>query len=201
MLKELADAARHFIHHTRAGATAYAAFGIAVMTIGGTALVVDHVRLVGHRDLLQNPPDAASMAATHEPGELPRSLSDAELRPRLEPVAQNYAALNVLQDVNDPDLGAEDISVALDIDRNAGTAGATVRADIGKTPMSDWLFGYSGPGTIAGRSGVECIGDTLEVVLAPDVSRSMNFAAGNAGLRLPWTLPGSCSNGCATTPV
>lgn len=151
------------------------------MTVVGTALIVDHNQLVGRRDLLQGAADAAAMSATLELSELPRSMSDDDVRERLLPVARKYAVLNVLGNVNDPDLKAEDIAVTLDIDRGAGTVGASVEADIVHTVMSDRILGYSGPGRVARKSGIESVGNAVEVVLAIDTSGSMQFSLGGSG--------------------
>lgn len=184
MFRDFAGAARRFLLDGRGGATAYAAVGITIMTVGGTALIVDHNLLVGQRDVLQSAADAASMSATLRLNGLPRSMSDSEVQEQLLSAARKYAVLNVLENVNDPNLKAGDIGVTLDIDRGAGTVDAAVQADIGQTAMSEWFFGYPGPGTIARKSGVESVSNAVEVVLAIDVSGSMQDPLG------PWTLGG-----------
>lgn len=176
MFQDFTRPLRRFFIDSRAGATAYSAVAIALMTVGGAALIVDHNQLVGQRDLLQSAADAASMSATLELGGLPRSMPDSEVEERLLSVARKYAVLNVLGNTNDPDLEAENIGLTLDIDRAAGTVGATVQADIAQTVMSERLFGYSGPGTIARKSGVESVSNPVEVVLAIDISQSMGRA-------------------------
>ena len=176
MFQDFTRAVRRFLGDSRAGATAYAAVGITVMTVGAAALIVDHNQLVGQRDLLQSAADAASMSATLELSALPRSMTDAEVQEQLMSVARKYAVLNVLENVNDAQLRPEDIAVTLDIDRDAGTVGATVQANIGHTVMSERLFGYSGPGTVARKSGVESVSNPVEVVLAIDISQSMKQA-------------------------
>lgn len=173
MFRDFTRAVRRFLVDSRAGATAYSAVAITIMTAGGVALIVDHNQLVGQRDLLQSAADAASMSATLELGGLPRTMPDSEVREHLLSVARKYAVLNVLGNVNDPDLEAEDIGLTLDIDRQAGIVGATVQADIGKTAMSERFLGYSGPGAVARESGVESVGNAVEVVLAIDISASM----------------------------
>ncbi len=164
-----------FLAETRAGATTFTAVGITIMIVGCAALIIDHDHLVGQRDLLKSAADAASMAATLELPGLPRGLSDEETESRLLSVARKYAVLNVLGNVDDLDLEPEDIDVTLDVDRAAGTVSATVQADVGGTLMASWLFDYLGPGTIMTRSGVESAGSAVEVVLAIDVSNSMQF--------------------------
>ncbi len=172
-LSKCAAALASFMRDSRAGATAYSAVAIILMTVGGAALIIDHNQLVGQRDLLQSAADAASMSATLELSGLPDSMPDTEIQERLLSVARKYAVLNVLGNVNDPDLKADNIGLTLAIDRAAGTVGATVRADIGQTVMSERFLGYSGPGTIARKGGVESLENPVEVVLAIDISGSM----------------------------
>lgn len=164
---------RRFLRDRRAAATAYVAIGVVIMTVGGAAVIVDHDRLVDRRDLLKSAADAVSMSATLELSGLPSSMSDGDVEERLMAVARKYAVLNVLGNTNDPDLEAGDISVTLDIDRTAGTVGASVQADIGRTAISERLFGYSGPGPVARESAVESVRNAVEVVLAIDISASM----------------------------
>lgn len=174
MFRDLIRAVRRFLRDSRAGATAYTAIGIAIMTIGGTALIVDHNHLVGQRDLLQGAADAASLSATLELEGLPEATTDADARARLLAVARKYAVLNVLGNTNDPDLRAADIAVTLvDMNREEGTVAMSVEADIGETLMSGRFLGNSGPGRIARKSGVQEIENPVEVVLAIDISGSM----------------------------
>ena len=186
--RPLGGIAARFLADTRAGATTFVAVGITIMIVGCAALIIDHDHLVGQRDLLKSAADAASMAATLELPELPRTLSDADTESRLLAVARKYAVLNVLGNVDDPDLEPDDIVVVLDVDRAAGTVSATVQADIGETLMASWLFDYLGPGTITTRSGVESAGSAVEVVLAIDISSTMrrtldNFEPGHPNSR------------------
>ena len=44
---------RRFVRSTRAGATAIAAAAVAVMTVGGAVLIVDHQWLVDQRDAMK----------------------------------------------------------------------------------------------------------------------------------------------------
>ena len=177
MFADLTRAVRRYLRDSRAGATAYTAVGVTVMTLAGTALIVDHDHLVGQRDLLQSAADAASLSAMLELEGLPEATTDADARTRLLAVARKYAVLNVLGNTNDPDLTAADIRVTLlDMDREEGTVAVAVEADIGKTLMSEWLLGYSGPGSVVRKSGVEQFKNPVEVVLAIDISLSMEKA-------------------------
>ncbi len=177
MLPDLTSAVRRYFRDSRAGATALTAVGITMMSLGGAALIVDHNHIVSQRDLLQGAADAASLSATLELGAIPGTMTDADARTRLLAVASKYAVLNVLGNTNDPDLTAADITVTIvDMDREEGTVAVSVAADIGGTLMSGRILGYSGPGTIATKSGVERIENSVEVVLAIDYSGSMKRA-------------------------
>lgn len=174
MLQKIKGTAGRFLRDTRGGATSIAAVAVTIMTMGGAALIIDHNHLVGQRDILKSASDAASLAATLELNKLPDTLDDDEVRDRILPIARKYATLNVLGNVSDPDITADNVSIAFDINRGLGIVGATVEADTGKTLMSSWLYGYFGPGTVSIESGVETSETTVEVVLAIDISKSMN---------------------------
>lgn len=79
-----------FLRDTRAGATAIVAVAVSLMTLGGTALIVDHVWLVYQRDLLRASTDSAGVAATLELQNLSAALSDEDAEARLQPVARRY---------------------------------------------------------------------------------------------------------------
>ena len=162
-----------FLRDTRGGAAAIAAAGIIVMTLGGGALIIDHNHLVGQRDILKSAADAASLAATLRLNSLPDTLSDDDMRDSVQSFARKYAELNVLGNVNDPDMTAEDVAITFDMDRDLMTVNTTVAADTGNTLISSWLYGYAGPGRVVTAAGVESVETTLEVVLAIDVSFSM----------------------------
>lgn len=175
MFRDPTRAVRRFLRDSRAGATAYTAVGIAIMTVGGAALIVDHNHLVSQRDLLRSAADAASLSATLELKGLPEATTDADARARLLAVARKYAVLNVLGNTNDPDLTGSDIGVALlDVDREEGKVAVAVEADIGETLMSGRFLGNSGPGAMVRKSGTKKFRNPVEVVLAIDVSASMS---------------------------
>ncbi len=162
-----------FLRDTRGGAAAIAATAVIIMTLGGGALIIDHNHLVGQRDILKSAADAASLAATLRLNSLPDTLSDDDIRDNVLSFARKYAVLNVLGNVNDRDMTAEDVILTFDMDRDLMTVNTTVAADTGKTLISSWLYGYAGPGRVATAAGVESVETTLEVVLAIDVSASM----------------------------
>ena len=162
-----------FLRDTRGGATSIAAVFVIFMTLGGAALIVDHNHLVGQRDILKSAADAASVAATLHLGEQPSTMSDADAETAITSFARKYAVLNVLGNVNDAAITAEDVTITFDMDRGTNTVNATVAADTGKTLIAHWLYGYSGPGTVTTFAGVERVDSTTEIVLAIDVSLSM----------------------------
>ena len=173
MLQKIKATAGRFLRNTCGGATSIAAVAVTIMTLGGAALIIDHNHLVGQHDILKSAADAASLAATLELNKLPDTLDADEVRARILPVAGKYATLNVLGNVSDPDITAEDVTFTFDIDNDLGTVNTRIQANTGKTLVSSWLYGYLGPGSIAGRAGVESDQKIVEVVLAIDVSTSM----------------------------
>ena len=158
-----------FLRSTRAGATAYVAAAVAVMTVLGGALITDHVWLIDKRDLLKNAATAASLTATAELGRLPKSMADADVETHLKKVVHNYVWINVRANTRS-DLKPEDVVVTLDIDRGAGVVNAAVEADVGETLFS---FLYPGPKTVRQATAAEQRFQPAEVVLAIDVSGSM----------------------------
>ena len=174
---------RRFLRDTRAGATAIAAAAVTVMTVGGAALVSDHVWLVDQRDVLKTATDAAGLAATMEMTRLAdQTHTDAELKAALKPVAERYILLN-LKHLPPARFEATKTSLRepggldLHIDRDANTVAVTAAADLGGTLFSrhlPLLGNYAGPGRVVARTGIECSGGIIEVVLALDVTGSMN---------------------------
>ena len=65
------------------------------MTVGGTALIVDHLWLVNQRDLLKSAADSAAVAATLALIELPASTSDDDVGAALPPIAERYVRFNL----------------------------------------------------------------------------------------------------------
>ena len=162
---------RSFLRETR-GAVGLTAAAIAIMFLGGIALVSDHLWMIGKRDLLQSAADAAAIAATFELRRRPASESDAQVEAALEPLAERYARFNVLGNTA-REIAPEDIEVTLDVDRTAGTVGVSVKADVLDTLFAKWLYGYEGPGEVTTRAGAERDTTKTEVVLAIDATTSM----------------------------
>ncbi len=171
---------RRFLRDVRGGATAIVAVAVTVMTLGGTALIGDHLWLVDQRDTLKSAAEAASIATTLE---IDRqlsdepSVSDADLKTTLDSVAKRYVLLNLAHLSADRLKQAKDtLKVTLAIDRDERTVGVTASADLGGTLFSrslPLLGSYKGPEASVAKSGVESEPSPVEVVLAIDISGSM----------------------------
>ena len=171
---------RHFVHDTRAGATAIAAGALALMTIGGSALVIEHVWLVDQRDTLKAAADAAGIAAS---AVLARHLnsnsaaSDADLKTALEPVARRYIELNLGHLPEDRYAQAvRTLVVGIVLHRAQRTVDVSAAADLGGTLLARHLpmLGFSEESQeIRVVARVESVTNPVEVVLAIDVSASM----------------------------
>ena len=165
-----------FVRDTRAGATAITAAAVVMMTIAGTALIVDHVWLVNQRDVLKSAADAGSVAATLGLLGLPSSMSDTEAEAALQPVAERYVVLNVWGNLprRVRDRMMETLEVTLDLNRAAGTVEVVAKADMGGTLLSRWFLDYAGPSDgIVVDAGVGATISATELVLAIDVTGSM----------------------------
>ena len=165
-----------FIRGTRAGATAITAASVTVMTVFGVALIVDHVWLVDQRDLLKTAANAASIAATLELRELPRSQSDAEVKRVLQATAERYVRFNLAANLAKElhDRMRDTLVVSIDVDRALGTVGVAAKSDLGGTLLSRWVLDYSGPKDgIAVKSGAEASINATEIALVIDATGSM----------------------------
>ena len=171
---------RGFLRDIRGGATAIVAAAVTVMTVGGTALIGDHLWLVDQRDTLKSASEAASVAATLE---IDRQLAKdpeigaAALEAAVAPVVRRYVELNLAHLPEDRLRRAkETLKVTLTVDRARRTVGVQAEADLGGTLFArhlPFLGGYTGPGTARARAGVEAESPMVEVVLAIDVTDSM----------------------------
>ena len=184
---------RCFLRGTRAAATAIAAAAVTVMTVGGAALVSDHVWLVDQRDALKSASEAAGVAATLEMGHLMDTqpgISDADLKAKLSALAQRYVMLNLGH------LSAERLAQATSTlvvtvvpNRAQRTVDVSVEADLGGTILSrhmPLLGEFAGPGATRVAAQVESVTNPIEVVLAIDISESMKgLLGGNSCPRCP----------------
>ena len=150
------------------------------MTVGGTALISDHVWLLDQRDVLKTASDAAGVATTSEMARLTDTrpdISDADLEAALAVVARRYVELNLAH------LPAERLAqakstlvVEVDCDRRLRMVEVSAEADLGGTLLSRHmaLFGDSAqPQAMRVASLVEGVINPIEIVLAIDITASM----------------------------
>ena len=173
-------ALRRFARDTRAAAGIAAAL-LTLGTVAGAALIVDHVWLYDQRDVLKTAAEAASIAATididRQLAKNPR-INDPDLEAALLPVAEGYVLVNLAHLSSERYKRAKDsLEVDLDLKRAQRIVTVTAKADLGGTLFSRNLplfGGYEGPKTITVKAGVESESTPIEVVLAIDVSGSMD---------------------------
>ena len=171
-----------FLRETRAGATAIVAAAVTMMTLGGTALIVDHIWLVDQRDLLKSATDAAAIAVTIELQNLPGTISDKDAGTQLQPLAKRYVWFNLAGNLPEAvrktleENLEKNLVVAVVVDRSLGSIDVTVNADLGGTLLSKWLLAYPGPGKMTADSGVEGSLGATEIVLAIDTTGSMSYS-------------------------
>ena len=168
-----------FLRETRAGATAIAAAAVTMMTLGGAALIVDHVWLVDQRDLLKSATDAAAIAATLELQDLVGTMSDKDAAAHLQPLAERYVRFNLAGNLPEASRAKLDnLVVDVDVDQSLGSIDVTAKAEngLGGTLLSKWLLAYSGPEKMEADSGVEGSLGATEIVLAIDTTGSMNYS-------------------------
>ena len=179
------NALRDFLRSTVAGSTAIVATVVTIMTIGAGTLLIEHENLVDQRDTLKSASNAASIAMTAEMNRVLASqpnISDDVLTAYLAVIGRRYIELNLMHMDDDRRRRAME-SLVLDIalNRNAGTLNVEVTADMGGFVMAAALplfdeLAESGP--TEARTGVEQAIPPAEVVLALDVSGSMNHRVG-----------------------
>ena len=177
-----------FLCDVRGGATGIVAGAVTLMTVGASALIVDHNWLVDQRDVLKGASDAAAIAATIEMKRLPPETSDAALRDALQQTARNYAALNLEYLRGDRLARAKDsLSVEATPQPGRNVVDVVTRADLGGTLFSRHLplvKNYTGPDEIVVVAKVESLTSPVEVVLAIDISESMKDTLGGGSARL-----------------
>ena len=171
---------RRFLRSTHAGATAITAAALSVMTVMGTALIIEHAWIVGKRDLLKAAADAASVAATLRLRALPADADEATVNADLQADAERYVWLNLRGNLRGEALMQDDVTIVLDINRAQGTVGVAVDAPIGRSLLGN-LTGYGGPDAIAVGAGAEAGSGAIWAVLAIDISRTMDNALSGAG--------------------
>ena len=159
---------------------------IALMTIGGGALLIDHVWLVDQRDTLKAASNAAAIAATQEMTQLladDPSISDADLKAALEPVAKGFVLANLLHLSGDRlDRAKTTLVVEVQPDQDQGIVNVKARADLGGFVFGSrlpFLSGVTQIESVTTEARVESVTNPIEIVLAIDVSLSMSAKLGD----------------------
>ena len=137
-----------FLRSTRAGATAIAVAVVVLMTLGGGALVVDHLYLVDQRDMLKSASNAARIAATQEMGRLMSSqpgITNTALEAALLRTARRYIMLNLEHLSPERYIRAQQTLVTtLMIDRRTRTVDVAAEAELGGLLFSKHVIEFVG---------------------------------------------------------
>lgn len=166
-----------FLRDVTGGATSITAAMVAVMAVGGTALISDHVWLVDQRDVLKSAADAAAAAATLERNRLPDGLSDRKRNRKLRATAKRYVKLNLAHLPKDRyERAMETLVVNVFPNQHQDTVRVTAEADLGGTLLASRLPLFADgvdPSKIRVQAGVERVREPVDLVLAIDTSTSM----------------------------
>ena len=167
-----------FLRETHAGATAIAAVLVTLMTLGGAALIVDHVWLVHQRDQLKSAVDSAAIAATQKLQNISSTVSDDDAAALLQPVADAYVRLNLAANLptGSRDEILRSLQVSVVVDRNKSSLDISAGAGLGETLLAKWILAFSGNNKMKADSGAEGSLGATEIVLAIDTTGSMNSA-------------------------
>ena len=173
-------ASKGFAHDTRAAATSLVAAFVSIMAVGASALLIEHVWLVDQRDTLKAASNAAAIAGTLE---MRRALADDpdighdELKAALKPSVEGFVLANLLH-LSEDRFARAKATLVIEVrpDRDQGTVNVKTRADLGGFLFATTLPFLSGVTQVeAMETGarVESVENPIEVVLAIDVSSSM----------------------------
>lgn len=170
--EELAEQMVDFLRDTRASVGVSAVL-LALMCFAGTALVADHVVLVYHRNILQSAAASASIAATRQIAELDPDLTQEEAAAALEPLARRYVLANLPEGTRES--ARDSLEITLTPDREVGVVGVRADADLGGAIVGRYIWGRVVEKASA-SSGAEAIVGPVDLVLAIDVTASMNLS-------------------------
>ena len=185
-----------FLRNTRGGVTAVAALAATLMTIGGGVLIGDHAWLVDQRDTLKSASDAAGIAATIEMARMldrDPDISDADLKRELDKVAKRYIELN-LSHLSAARFAQFQSTLVVDVvpNRSDRTVEVSAAADLGGFLLAKRLLGTELSGeegmiptvfTVRAEALSERVVNPVEVVLAIDISQSMERCVAGGGAR------------------
>ena len=166
---------RAFLTGTRA-AVGIAAALLSLMVLGSMALISDHAVLTYQRDMMAVAASEASVATALQLATLPADMTDAEKAEKLVPVARRYILAN-LPDRYRP-MAEETLEIDLTADTTTGLVDIVAKADLGGAIVGRYLWGNLISAAKAKKGSISHI-KGVEVVLAIDVSGSMNRALDN----------------------
>ena len=172
-----------FLRDTRAGATTIAAVAVTIMTVGATALIIDHQWLVDQRDVLKSASDAAAIATALRMKPVLAgnpAITDDDLKAALAPVARRYVLLN-LAHLPEARYTRAVATLVLEVipNRGQGTVDVNAQADLGGLLLASrlpFLSGVTEVESMQVESRVKSAVNPIEVVLAIDTSKSMERA-------------------------
>ena len=169
---------RRFMRATGGGATSIVSLAVAVITVGGTAVIVDHNWLVDQQDVLKNASDAAAIATTIEMERQRGTMSPDQLEAFVQDVAHTYALLNLDYLSGDRlERARETLAVKVTPDLATSRVNVVFEADLGGTLLARHLpvtGHYGGPKSIGTFAAAELLLTPVELVLAIDISSSMS---------------------------
>ena len=157
---------------------------VAAMLVGATALPVANVTLKADSKRMEDAATAAGIAATQKMRAAGAGVDPEVLRRE----AERYARLNLLDLPPDARRKAlQSLDIRMTTDPDAQTVQVDLSATLPGRNVVTALLGVGGAGgaalpeKIAGTSRVQCISDKVELVLAIDMTRSMNGQMTQAG--------------------
>ena len=170
----------NFLRDTKAAVTSFATIFFVFLTIGGGAIITEHVYLLDQRDTLKSAANAASIATTLEMRDqliADPEIADADLKAALQPVAEGYVQANLLHLSDERYRRAvQTLVLTITLDRDAQRVDVSVTADLGGFLFASALPFFSGVeqvDSITTIAKAESVKSPIEVVLAIDVSTSM----------------------------
>ena len=173
-----------YVRSTRAGATALSGVLITLAAFAGVGFAGDYLVLTGQRDLLKAATNAATVATIKHFAKMDLSdgnggtLSDADLKSKLRPIAKRYLLANMPS--NKRERFGETLELTIVPDRASRTVAITASADLGgilflkqhgliKPSVRSASF------SVSARSGAVRDDGPSEVVLAIDTTASMFY--------------------------
>ena len=168
------DVLSSYFTSTRAGATAAVGVTVAIAAFMGVALAGDHLTLTGQKNLMKAAVASGSAAATQHFSQMDiENVDDETLKATLRSIAERYLLANLPP--NRRERARTNLLMTITLDRSSRTVTLSASTDLGGILFLDGLIDthefYVGT-----ESGVVSTTPSTEVVLAIDVTNSMNLA-------------------------